>query len=225
MFIESMIPAFDIRKRLIGARKYEQINKYASRAGKVLDIGCGVGEVIDVFKDNGWHSDAIEVNPSAVAWLKKRGIAVFDGAFDAYPETERYDVIMAWGVVEHVVNPKEFLRKVRRHLIPNGLFVSEVPNGQSMLVDYCRATGSDPGRILMGEQHIVLYAPDSYQALHEEAGFKKLHLQTNGLDIETIMKMKHEHVESSTIFELQDRIDSYLKGDLIRGFWRRGATE
>jgi 2-polyprenyl-3-methyl-5-hydroxy-6-metoxy-1,4-benzoquinol methylase len=140
-YAESMIPAFETRKRLIGTRKCEQVLKYSGTPnGRVLDIGCGIGEVIDAFRDKKWDCHAIEVNECAIKWLEEKKIRVFKGSFDVFPENEKFDVIMAWGVVEHVTNPKEFLKKVLRHLKPGGLFASEVPNGQCLLVDYCRKT-------------------------------------------------------------------------------------
>ncbi|AXX16225.1 hypothetical protein IQA49_06425 [Leptospira borgpetersenii serovar Ballum] len=92
---------------------------------------------------------------------------------------------MAWGVVEHVLDSDVFLKRVVGLLVPGGLFVSEVPHAQSLLIDISRKTGLDPKRILMGEQHIVLYSTEAYKSLHERNGFKKIHLQTNGLDMDT----------------------------------------
>ena len=73
-------------------------------------------------------------------------------------------------------------------LKPGGIFVSEVPHGQCLLVDIVRKTGMDPKRILMGEQHIVLYSTKAYVELHERNGFQQVDLQTNGLDCDTIFK-------------------------------------
>ena len=55
---------------------------------------------------------------------------------------------MAWNVIEHVLDPKDFVKKAYELLKPGGIFISEVPNGNSLLVDYCRNTGKDPLRIL-----------------------------------------------------------------------------
>lgn len=221
---QSMIPVFETRKELIGRRKTDQTLAHLPGAKPglaVLDIGCGVGEVIDVFKDRGHACTAIEVNPIAVEWLKKNKISVFADSFDRFPETNKFDVIMAWGVVEHVVNPHDFLKKVYRHLKPGGVFASEVPSGQCLTVDYARATGKDPIRIVMGEQHIILYSIPAYETIHRQAGLEKIHVQTNGLDVETVLKVNGQAVDDRVVFDLQRVVDSYGKGDLIRGFWRK----
>lgn len=224
MYTRSMLPVFEKRKQLIGRRKFAQTISYWGGAGtgRVLDIGAGIGEVTDVFREEGWRSHAIEMNKVAVEWLNGRGHEdVFHGTLDEYATDYKYDIVMAWGVVEHVIDPDAFLEKIYGLLAPGGLFVSEVPHGQCLLVDMARKTGMDPQRILMGEQHIVLYSTKAYVDLHERNGFQSVHLQTNGLDFSTIFKELHINVEDNALAALQECIDEKLYGDLLRGYWRR----
>lgn len=225
MYTRSMLPVFEKRKQLIGRRKFTQtVFQWGGKvAGRVLDIGAGIGEVTDVFREEGWSSHAIEMNKVAVVWLNGRGHEeVFHGTLDEYATDHKYDIIMAWGVVEHVIDPDAFLKKVYELLAPGGLFVSEVPHGQCLLVDMARKTGMDPKRILMGEQHIVLYSTKAYVDLHERNGLEKIHLQTNGLDCDTIFKENNVNVTDNVLASMQECIDEKLYGDLLRGFWRRG---
>lgn len=224
MYARSMLPVFEKRKALIGHRKYQQTVTHwaAQEPGRVLDIGAGIGEVIDVFRDKGWTTHAIEMNPVAVDWLNTRNHAeVFHGPIDAWSTSHQFDIVMAWGVLEHVVDPAAFLNRVHNLLVPGGLFVSEVPHGQCLLVDLTRKTGMDPKRILMGEQHIVLYSTRAYVQLHERHGFHKVHVQTNGLDVDTIFKESNVSASPQIIATMQECIDDRLYGDLLRGFWRR----
>lgn len=223
MYTRSMLPVFEKRKRLIGQSKFNQaISLYqGDENGRVLDIGAGIGEVIDVFRENGWGSHVIELNPVAVKWLSERGYdEVFLGSLDEYVTGNKYDIIMAWGVIEHVVNPDSFLKKIHKLLAPNGLFVSEVPHGQCLLVDIVRKTGMDPKRVLMGEQHIILYSTHAYVELHERNGFEQVHLQTNGLDCDTIFKENGINMPDKILESMQACIDERMYGDLLRGFWR-----
>lgn len=221
MFVKSMIPVFEKRKKLIGENKYRQIIQYSVPKGRVLDIGCGVGEVIDVFKDHEWECDVVELNPAAINWLESRGHNVSKVHFEDYESDKKYDVIMAWGVVEHVLDPKGFLKKAFELLKPGGIFVTEVPNGNSMLVDYCRDSGKDPERILQGEQHIMLYSIFAYTQLHKNAGFQEIAIKTNGLDFSTILKINNAELDSDLVFSIQALIDSKNYGDLLRGFWKK----
>ena len=222
-FTRSMLPAFEKRKQLIGSRKFEQtVSLWAGQGhGRILDIGAGIGEVVDVFREEGWSTHVVELNEVAVSWLRQCGHdEVFHGALDEYKTSRKFDIIMAWNVIEHVVNPDVFLSRVQDLLAPGGLFVSEVPHGQSLLVDMVQKTGMDPKRILMGEQHIVLYSSKAYIALHERNGLESIHLQTNGLDFDTVFKENKINVTDTVLASLQECIDSKLYGDLLRGFWR-----
>ena len=76
-----MIPFFEKRKKLIGQSKYEQVinvldhvNKDRQAPLRILGIGAGIWEAIDVFKDNGHICKAIEVNKVAFEHLSNRGI-------------------------------------------------------------------------------------------------------------------------------------------------------
>ncbi|QOI43078.1 hypothetical protein Lepto782_12950 [Leptospira interrogans serovar Canicola] len=73
----------------------------------------------------------------------------------------------------------------------------------------------------MGEQHIVLYSTEAYKSLHERNGFKKIHLQTNGLDIDTIFRENNVNIPDKLLAHLQESIDEKLYGDLLRGFWKK----
>lgn len=224
VYTRSMLPVFEKRKELIGRRKFGQaIARWGGAgAGRVLDIGAGIGEVTDVFREKGWSTHAIEMNKVAVEWLRGRGHEeVFHGPLEGFSTKHSYDIIMAWGVVEHVIDPDAFLKRVRDLLKPGGLFVSEVPHGQSLLIDVSRKRGMDPKRILMGEQHIVLYSTQAYVALHERSGLEKIHLQTNGLDCDTIFRESNVSVPDGILAAMQECVDEKMYGDLLRGFWRR----
>ena len=64
---------------------------------------------------------------------------------------------------------------------------------------------------------------EAYEKIHAQAGLEKLHVQTNGLDVETVLKVNGQKVDDKVIYDLQSCVDSYGKGDLIRGFWRKPA--
>ena len=45
---------------------------------------------------------------------------VYLGILDDYDSDYKFDIIMAWGVVEHVTNPDHFIQKVYKLLSSNG---------------------------------------------------------------------------------------------------------
>jgi 2-polyprenyl-3-methyl-5-hydroxy-6-metoxy-1,4-benzoquinol methylase len=221
VYTKTMLPIFDKRKSVIGVSKYQQLVAFSKlNSGRVLDIGAGIGEVTDVFKDHGWQTHATEMNKAAVEWLNTRDHAnVFHGPLDDYKSNLKFDIVMAWGVVEHVIDPDYFLKRVYDLLKPGGIFVSEVPHGNCLLIDVSDMASFDPKRILMGEQHIMLYSKQAYRDLHTRNGLRELHLQTNGLDCDTIFKEFEISVPDHLLKAMQNSIDAQEYGDLLRGFW------
>lgn len=64
----------------------------------------------------------------------------------------------------------------------------------------------------------------SVQALREmtaESGFNILHLQSNGLDIDTLLRLNGMEGPNEAITRIQRAVDDSMCGDLLRGFWTK----
>lgn len=107
--------------------------KYGYFPKKVLDVGAGAGHVVKAFRDLGIDAQGIEISKDAVKFAKEVFKLNLD-AVDFVYHHQKYisnppDVIMFWGVLEHVHNPTDFLDSARKILIANeGSIVSAVPN-------------------------------------------------------------------------------------------------
>ena len=102
----------------------------------VLEIGCGEGSFVQRLRDEmGLDAHGIELNESSVATARKMGIPVAVGnVLDmAADSPASYDVVCAFQVLEHVPNPREFLRAAITLLRPGGRLLMCVPNHDSFL--------------------------------------------------------------------------------------------
>lgn len=45
---------------------------------KVVEIGCGYGDTLDVFRQKGFQTWGTEASPHRAAWCRRRGLRVFD---------------------------------------------------------------------------------------------------------------------------------------------------
>jgi len=99
---------------------------------RILDVGCGVGRVLSLFKQ--YYSGAIETvgldfDQNATALTRSKGHAAIQGMFEeAEIRAGSFDCIYSSHVIEHVADPKAFLKKVKSALKPGGLFFCETPN-------------------------------------------------------------------------------------------------
>jgi len=218
-----LIPSIEYRRNVLGKRKYDQIASYFKKPGSILDIGCGLSDLLSVFKDNGWSCMGIEFNKFAAHYGRDNfGVNVIDKSiFDFEPEDYQFDCIMLWGVLEHFTNPMAVLSKVYQILKKDGLLVLEVPSADSILVRYYEKFEGYIDRIIEGDRHIMLFSLQSLEEMTRNSGFEFVHLQSNGLDLDTLMRLNNESCSHEFVTRLQYAVDQSMCGDLLRGFWRK----
>lgn len=100
---------------------------------KILDIGCGYGELLLFAKEKGMEVTGVEVSDSPVDYLKEKGIPVIlsdvTNDFSKIELTEKYDIVTLVNVLEHIADPYHYLLNIREYLLaPSGILLIEVPN-------------------------------------------------------------------------------------------------
>jgi len=111
--------------------KYKLICKY-SLGKTLLDIGCGSGELLYLFKKNKWDTLGIEPNDFARTFSRKQyGLNVFNENEIENISTSSKDVITMWHVLEHVHDLNKRLSDIKRILKKDGVIFIAVPNIES----------------------------------------------------------------------------------------------
>jgi SAM-dependent methyltransferase len=107
--------------------------KAYKNGGRLLDIGCGTGEFLDVAENNGFQPLGIEpsARASAIAGGRHRVIRGMFGNI-GLPESG-FDVITLWSVLEHVLDPPAFLSAVHGQLKGDGVVAFRVPDVRGFL--------------------------------------------------------------------------------------------
>ncbi len=93
-----------------------------TRAGRFLDIACGLGETVNIFATNGWDAEGIDADPSTEAFHRELGIRTRIGQLEDVEIGSNYDVIHIAHAIYFITDPMKFLRTVRERLAPGGLF-------------------------------------------------------------------------------------------------------
>ena len=95
---------------------------------KLLDIGCGIGDFSFLAKKEGWKVEAVEFNSRAAAYARDNfDISVHEENLeDCTFQKGQFDIVTMWGVLEHLLKPKDLLSQVRNYLNSEGILVVEV---------------------------------------------------------------------------------------------------
>lgn len=106
---------------------------------KVLEIGCGDGVFLELLKKKGIkNAEAIELNESAVAALKKAGYDIYNETIETFApkHKEQYDVVCFFQVLEHIHDIKSFLTSALQTLKKGGRVIIAVPHNNPYLLRY-----------------------------------------------------------------------------------------
>lgn len=105
--------------------------------GRLLDIGCGVGDFLLQVKKLGWEVMGIEPSNQAANIAQSRlGFAPLKPTDYEKLLDQSFDVITMWHVLEHVDDLKSQTKELNRLLRPRGRLVIALPNYQSFDCQY-----------------------------------------------------------------------------------------
>jgi SAM-dependent methyltransferase len=107
----------------------ERIERALPGQGRMLEIGSGWGTFLACAAWRGWEVTGVELSPTAAAFAERTfGVETRCAAVPGGLPDERYDVIVAFEVIEHFAEPDRVLRELRRRLRPDGLLVLTTPD-------------------------------------------------------------------------------------------------
>ncbi len=111
------------------------------REVRVLDFGMGWGDWASMARALGCETWGVEISRSRIEHARTLGIPVVDPGRLAF---ERFDLINAEQVFEHLPDPLETMRTLASALRPGGLLKVCVPNGRSIVRRLRRPDWSAP---------------------------------------------------------------------------------
>jgi 2-polyprenyl-3-methyl-5-hydroxy-6-metoxy-1,4-benzoquinol methylase len=152
-------PTFQRYLLRVADRRVALIEKAtATRAGSLLDVGSGTGEVLLAAQRRAWRVHGVEPERTAAEMARDRGLDVTVARLEESGLPERsFDVVTAFHVLEHIPDSRAFLRTMRRWARPGGFVAIEVPNFRSVQRRRLREHWSG----LRPREHLVHYTPDT----------------------------------------------------------------
>jgi len=99
------------------------------KGGRVLDIGTAGGAFLEAATQFGYDAYGLEPSLYLSQEGNKRGLKIMQGTIDenSFPD-KFFDIICLWDVIEHLVEPKDALLKIKRMLKPEGVLLLNYPD-------------------------------------------------------------------------------------------------
>jgi SAM-dependent methyltransferase len=115
----------DARKEIV-TKRYTLVEKYLGKNKSVLDIGSGAGTFAQIIKPISGNIECLELDPALIDESRRLGFKTYDSDFESHEFKQKYDVIFAWHVLEHIINIDEFVLKCKE--LANDYIIIEVPS-------------------------------------------------------------------------------------------------
>jgi 2-polyprenyl-3-methyl-5-hydroxy-6-metoxy-1,4-benzoquinol methylase len=154
-------------RRYTHKKKFKLVSNYA-KGNSILDIGCGSGELLSLFKENNWKTFGIEPNDNARNFaISEYGLNVNNEESISGISNKSIDVVTMWHVLEHVSELNERISEIKRTLKENGVLFVAVPNNISYDAEYYKEfwAAYDVPR------HLYHFTPDTIKKLLEKYKF------------------------------------------------------
>jgi SAM-dependent methyltransferase len=145
--------------------------------GPLLDIGAGVGLLVDAAEKKGWTAEGMEPSPDACRLARDLyGVELKQTEIMDVDPQPIFGVVVLWHVLAHTADPREVLRQAAKMLPPAGLLVMSFVNWNDPFYQL--------GMLLARWKHVnAIHVPailwrfrgDHLHALAQQAG---LHVET-----------------------------------------------
>ncbi len=164
----------------VSIKEYQKFKSYLLKmlpeGGLVLDVGCGVGNMLKQIRDSQqFICSGVEISHDAVERARKDGFNVFEGnLLEAKLKEESLDAVILLYVLEHVSNPLEVLNEINRILKKKGFLFLAVPNYRYLKIAFdnvlSRLLLKNPS--IHPEEHLQNFTPVTIRKILQKAGFE-----------------------------------------------------
>jgi SAM-dependent methyltransferase len=147
--------------------KYRPLLEGLSREGRVVELGCGPGHMLEFLQREGFRRvEGIDVSAEQVALARERGLNAHVADVFEYLAREhgRLDAVLALDFIEHFDRNEVTRLAALLHeaLTEGGRLILQTPNGSGLF----------PGQVISGDlTHMTIFSPGSMRQLLQAAGF------------------------------------------------------
>lgn len=212
--------------RLDAEMKFSCLAPFVCAPGRLLDIGCGIGHLVEVAREVGFDAEGTELSRSRVEHARDRGLTVHHGDLIelSFP-AEAWDVVTAVNLLSHLRDPIALIREMSRILRPGGtLFV--VTGNKAELETYRDGTALTDYWGL--PEHLFFFGEPQLRRALDEAGLGVLVVDRlaylDGRFSPERLRWPGPYARLRTGLARLPAVHGFLKAALRR-YWYRGRTE
>jgi 2-polyprenyl-3-methyl-5-hydroxy-6-metoxy-1,4-benzoquinol methylase len=162
------------------------LTKFKLHKTKIIEIGCGRGAMLDVFKKARAHSFGLEWNSNSVAYGKNNDRNIIKGFIENIEKIPYgpFDMFVCYNFLEHLPNPNKAIKNIYENIKDNAIGIVTVPNLNYLLKTNCFYEFVPDHLLYFKKDHIkYLFKKNSFQIL-------KCKLINNNNDIQIVVKKK-----------------------------------
>lgn len=158
----------------LNQRQFNQFSDLINNTTKYLEVGCSFGGVLGhVYANKPKICHAVEPNELDASFILEQmpDVHIYNTDFlNAKIESDFYDVIASFEVLEHVISPFSFLKNAYNVLKKSGVIHFEVPNHNDVMIKYFN--NSNYNNFYYHRAHIHYFTPESLLELAKHVGFE-----------------------------------------------------
>lgn len=189
----------------------------------VLDLGC-IEHDLSVHEKNDWwlhgliktkarHTVGVDYENESAQRLNNAGYNIIVADVENMDLKERFDIVMAGELFEHLTNHRSFLDSVKRHLGDDGLFIASMPNANSLnyFLQNCIF-----GHEVDAWDHAAFFTPITLSVMLKKCGFTPLKI----ILYQPAEIFHHTQLSRKIIAAISNRIQQlacWFKPSLARG--------
>jgi len=189
---------YGLARRFMLKKKKQLIKKISGlKEGSILDIGSGTGYFAGTMKKSGWQAKGIEINEKARNFsISHFGLEVSTPDEISTFESNSFDCITLWHVLEHFHDPFNYISEIYRLIKPGALCVIALPNSGSYDAKHYNrfwAAWDVP-------RHLWHFNPITFRLFSQKTGFLLENLSILPLDVFYISQLSEKYKGSSLPF-------------------------
>ena len=167
------------------------------KTGTILDIGSGTGYFAGTMKNAGWDVKGIEINEKARTFaISHFGLDIVSPDKISEIESESFDCITLWHVLEHFHDPFRYVSEIIRLLKPGASCIIALPNCSSYDAEYYNhfwAAWDVP-------RHLWHFNPATFRLFCEKSGLDLGKLKNLPIDVYYISQLSEKYKGSHLPF-------------------------